>query len=52
MFKAISLWADRKMGLPQGWGLLMLVATVAVLAHLVASVLLLLARLGWLQRFV
>ena len=52
MFKAFSLWVDRKLGLPFGWGLLMVMATVAVLLHLIVSLVLLSVRLGWPQWFV
>ena len=52
MFKALSLWADRKLRLPAGWGLLMVMATVAVTLHLIASLVLLSFQLGWPQWFV
>ena len=37
MFKAISLWADRKMGLPEGWVLLIALLALAVLMHWVVT---------------
>ena len=52
MFKGLSLWADRKLGLPAGWELLMVMATVAVTLHLIASLALLSVQLGWPQWFV
>jgi hypothetical protein len=50
--RAFSLWLDRKLGLPQGWGLPMVALTAAVLVQLVGSLLLLAVHLGWRPWFV
>ncbi len=47
MFKAISLWADRVMGVSSGWGILIAALAFAVLLQWLALGLSL-HRAGWL----
>lgn len=51
MFKALSLWLDRKLGVGPGWGWSLVLLALAVLMQWVAAGIAL-HRAGWLQRFV
>ena len=50
MFRALSLWVDRLLGVPEGWGPIVVLLAFVVLMQLV-NLAISLHKAGWLQWF-